>query len=26
VKTLRGGPGTDVKITVLRPSNNQMKE
>src|SRR5215831_12722776 len=26
VKTLRGDPGTDVKITILRPSNNQMKE
>jgi carboxyl-terminal processing protease len=26
VKTLRGDPGTDVKITVFRPSNNQMKD
>src|SRR5215469_702325 len=26
VKTLRGDPGTDVKITILRPSNNQMKD
>src|SRR5215475_1897701 len=26
VKTLRGDPGTDVKITIFRPSNNQMKE
>ncbi|MGD0258207.1 MAG: S41 family peptidase [Verrucomicrobiota bacterium] len=26
VKDLRGEPGTDVKITVLRPSSNQMKD
>ncbi len=26
VKTLRGDPGTDVTITILRPSSNQMKD
>src|SRR5215475_5113586 len=26
VKSLRGEPGTDIKITILRPSNNQMKD
>ncbi len=26
VKTLRGDPGTDVKITIFRPSSGQMKE
>ena len=26
VKTLRGEPGTDVKITIFRPSTGQMKE
>jgi carboxyl-terminal processing protease len=26
VKTLRGDPGTDVTITVLRPSNGQTKD
>jgi carboxyl-terminal processing protease len=26
VKILRGDPGTEVKITVLRPSSNQSKE
>ena len=26
VKTLRGEPGTDVKITLLRPSSSQMKD
>jgi carboxyl-terminal processing protease len=26
VKNLRGEPGTDVKITLLRPSNNQVKD
>ncbi len=26
VKNLRGEPGTDVKITILRPSSNQVKD
>jgi carboxyl-terminal processing protease len=26
VKTLRGEPGTDVKITLLRPSSSQVKD
>src|SRR2546430_2241939 len=26
VKILRGDPGTDVRITVLRPSSNKLKE
>jgi carboxyl-terminal processing protease len=26
VKTLRGEPGTDVKISILRPSSNQVKD
>ena len=26
VKILRGEPGTDVKVTVLRPSSSQMKD
>jgi carboxyl-terminal processing protease len=26
VKTLRGDPDTEVKITIFRPSNNQMKD
>src|SRR5206468_2723683 len=26
VKNLRGEPGTDVKITMFRPSSNQMKD
>ena len=26
VKILRGEPGTDVKITILRPSSNQVKD
>ena len=26
VKTLRGEPGTDVKLTLVRPSSNQVKD
>jgi carboxyl-terminal processing protease len=26
VKTLRGEPGTDVRVTVFRPSGNELKE